>query len=69
MNKDLHYLFHKIYGYTNFGYKEFIGFVEDLENGKYDYWFESHDLKININQKYVEYIKNKYAKLHNKQEY
>ena len=63
MNEDVHYLFHEIYGYANFGYKEFIIFVEDIEHGKYDYWFKSHGLEININHKYIEYIGNKYAKL------
>ena len=65
LQKDIHELFHKVYGYKDFAFKEFLIFVDDIKNGKYENWFKSHDLNIDINANYVDYILQKYYKFNN----
>lgn len=57
INKDVHKLFHDLYGYTNTNYCDFIEFVKRIELGEFDKWFEENNLPVNINYDYINYIK------------
>ena len=57
INKDVHKLFHDLYGYTNTNYCDFIEFVKRIEFGEFDKWFEENNLPVNINYDYINYIK------------
>ena len=57
INKDVHKLFHDLYGYTNTNYCDFIEFVKRIELGEFDKWFEGNNLPVNINYDYINYIK------------
>jgi hypothetical protein len=57
INKDVHKLFHDLYGYTNTNYCDFIEFVKRVELGEFDKWFEENNLPININYDYISYVK------------
>lgn len=54
--KDLHKLFHNIYGYTKFTPYDFLDFVYKLDCGEFDTWLLENDIKLNINYKYIEYL-------------
>ena len=56
INEGVHKLFHDTYGYTKFTPYDFLEFLYDIDNGKYDYWFEENDYTININYDYIEYL-------------
>lgn len=55
---DVHKLFHDVYGYTHFTPKDFLHFINDIYDGKYDDWFKEYNLPININEQYVKYLEN-----------
>lgn len=57
LNKDVHKLFHDIYGYTETTYSDFIDFVERIKNGEFSEWFIENKLSININENFIDYIK------------
>lgn len=54
--KDVHKLFHDLYGYTKFNGFDFLDFIYRIDFGEFDQWFEENKLKININYDYVEYL-------------
>ena len=56
INKNIHKLFHDNYGYTNFTPSDFLEFIFDIQHGRYDDWFKSYNISININQKYLSYL-------------
>lgn len=56
INKDVHKLFHDTYGYIDFKIEDFIAFVLDIKNEKYNDWFQENNLQININEKYLNYL-------------
>lgn len=54
--KDVHKLFHDLYGYTKFDGFDFLDFVYRIDSGEFDQWFKENKLKININYDYIEYL-------------
>lgn len=56
INKDVHKLFHDNYGYTKFSPLDFLDFIYRIDIGEFDNWFEKHNLKIDINYNYVDYL-------------
>lgn len=56
VNKDVHKLFYDNYGYTKFSPFDFLDFIYRIDIGEFDDWFEEHNLKIDINYDYVEYL-------------
>lgn len=54
--KEVHKLFHDLYGYTKFNGIDFLDFIYRIDSGEFDVWFEENKLKININYDYVEYL-------------
>lgn len=56
IHKDVHKLFHDNYGYVNFSPTDFLDFVYRIDIGEFDKWFANHNLKININYDYIEYL-------------
>lgn len=56
LNKDVHKLFHDHYGYVDFSLNDFILFVNEISDGKYDDWFSKNNLQININQQVIDYL-------------
>ena len=63
IDEKVHKLFHDTYGYINFTPYDFLTFICDINNGKYDEWFYSNNLNININYDYVEYLEGTLLKL------
>lgn len=59
IHKEVHKLFHNLYGYTNAYYHDFLEFVKRIEFGEFNQWFEDNKLQINLNYKYINYIKDK----------
>ena len=57
LNKNVHKLFHDIYGYTNTNYADFLDFINRIEFGEFSDWFKENNLQVNINYEYVNYIK------------
>lgn len=58
LNKDIHKLFHDVYGYTKFNLNDFLNFINRIECGEFNKWFENNNYLININYKYIEYLLN-----------
>lgn len=58
IQKDIHKLFHDVYGYTQFSPYDFLDFIYAIDIGDYDEWFNQHNLQIKINYGYVEYLEN-----------
>lgn len=56
MCKELHELFHKEYTYFNSTIDDFISFVNNLIDGKYNDFLEESNLILNINEKYISYL-------------
>lgn len=56
LNKNIHKLFHDIYGYTDTNYCHFLDFIQRIELGEFNQWFKENNLNININYKYIDYI-------------
>lgn len=56
VNKEVHKLFHDTYGYKNFSPCDFLDFVYRVDSGDFDEWFASHNIPININYNYIEYL-------------
>lgn len=56
VNKEIHKLFHDTYGYKNFSPCDFLDFVYRVDSGDFDKWFTSHNIPININYDYIEYL-------------
>ena len=56
MNKDVHKLFHDSYGYINSKPEDFITFILDVKDGKYNDWFQENNLPIKINEEYLKYL-------------
>lgn len=56
LNKNVHKLFHDTYGYFNTNYVHFLDFIQRIENGEFNQWFDENKLKININYDYINYI-------------
>jgi hypothetical protein len=54
--KEVHKLFHDLYGYTKFNGFDFLDFIYRIDSGEFDQWFEENKLKINVNYDYVEYL-------------
>lgn len=54
--KEVHKLFHDLYGYTKFNGFDFLDFIYRIDSGEFNQWFEENKLKININYDYVEYL-------------
>ena len=54
--KDVHKLFHDLYGYIKFNSFDFLDFIYRINSGEFNQWFEGNKLKININYNYVEYL-------------
>lgn len=57
LNKEVHRLFHKEYGYYNTTVYDFADFLFSIKNGKYNKWFEENNFEININEDYFTYVK------------
>lgn len=57
LNKEVHKLFHDLYGYTNTNYNDFLEFIKRIELGEFSQWFNENSLPIKINYDYVNYIK------------
>lgn len=60
MNKNVHKLFHDTYGYTEFDNTNFLDFINRIELGEFNEWFKDNNLQININKKYIDYIKKQF---------
>lgn len=58
IQKDVHKLYHDKYGYTKFSPYSFLEFLYDIDNGKYNEWFDDNNLNIHINYEYVKYLEN-----------
>lgn len=56
IEKNIHKLFHDNYGYTNFSPENFVEFLNDIDIGKYNKWFQSNNIEININYNYLSYL-------------
>lgn len=54
--KDVHKLFHDIYGYTNFTPYDFLDFIYRIDCGEFDKWFEENNLQIKIDYNYAGYL-------------
>ena len=56
LEKDIHKLFHDTYSYITFTPENFLEFLHDIDNGKYNEWFESRNKVINLNREYLSYL-------------
>lgn len=56
LNKDIHKLFHNQYSYYNFSVETFLDFIYRIDCGEFDKWFIKHNMQINIDYKYIEYL-------------
>lgn len=56
LHKDVHKLYHDNYGYTKFSPYDFLDFVYRIDIGEFDDWFNEHNLSIEINYNYIEYL-------------
>lgn len=63
IQKDIHKLYHDKYGYTKFSPYSFLEFLYDIDNGKYNKWFDDNNLNININYEYVNYLESTLLRL------
>ena len=63
INKDVHKLFHDTYGYFGCTPDNFFDFIQDIQSGKYDNWFNENNLEININENYINYLSSTLEKL------
>ena len=57
INKKVHKLFHDLYGYKETNYFDFLEFIKRIKLGEFNEWFVENKLSININYKYIDYIK------------
>lgn len=57
LNIKVHKLFHSMYGYEHETYEDFMTFINDIINGKFNDWFSENKLTININKSVVQYFK------------
>lgn len=56
LNKNVHKLFHDLYGYTKISPYDFLDFIYRIDVGEFDNWFKNNNLDININYDYVKYL-------------
>lgn len=56
IEQEIHKLFHDIYSYITFTPYDFLEFLHDIDNGKYNEWFESRSIVINLNREYLSYL-------------
>lgn len=56
LNSDIHKLFHITYGYKNFNKKDFIDFYNRVQNGEFNDYLKQHNIILNINEEYFEYL-------------
>ena len=56
INKEVHKLFHDNYGYVKFSPYDFLDFIYRVDIGEFDKWFEEHQLKVQLNYEYVDYL-------------
>lgn len=52
----VHKLFHDNYGYTGFSPYDFLEFIQRIENGEFQDWFDENNLEVNINEDYLQYL-------------
>lgn len=63
LTKEIHKLFHDIYGYKDFSAYDFLDFVYRVNNGELDNWFDKNNIPININYDYIEYLESTLSSL------
>lgn len=56
LNRDVHKLFHDEYGYMNFTLLNFMDFINKIEQGYYNNWFETNNYDIIINRNFIDYL-------------
>jgi len=65
----VHKLFHDKYGYEGFTPEDFLEFMSDISDGKYNWWFDIQKLPININKDYLIYLQGLCSELRNNNGY
>ena len=56
LNGKVHALFHAVYGIKDFCYSDFVNFLEDINDGKYNQWFKNNKLNVDMNMIFLRYV-------------
>ena len=56
LNRDVHTLFHELYGYKTYIPNDFYDFIKRISNGEFDSWFNEKNIPIDINYKVINRI-------------
>lgn len=57
LNKQVHQLFHRKYGYRDNTLEQFIEFINCIHNGRFNSWFDKNNISINIDIEFIDYLK------------
>ena len=57
LNGKVHALFHSVYGIKDFCYSDFVNFLQDINDGKYNQWFKDSKLNVDMNMNFLRYVK------------
>lgn len=61
--KELHELFHKEYTYYDSSINDFILFIDNMVNGKYNNFLVDNNICLNVNEKYINYLKSNHRNM------